>query len=42
MALRMSERSELLNAAGSGDGAHNRANWLISRIRAAFNMSAPH
>jgi CRP-like cAMP-binding protein len=40
MALRISERSEMLNAASSSDGAHNRASWLINRIRAAFNMSA--
>ena len=42
MALRMSERSELLNAASGDGGAHGRANWLINRIRAAFNMTHPH
>lgn len=41
IAIRMTERIELLNAAARDDGAHNGANWLINKMRAVFNMSAP-
>jgi small-conductance mechanosensitive channel/CRP-like cAMP-binding protein len=41
IALRMTERREMLAAAPQSDGAHNRANWLLSKMRAVFNMSQP-
>ena len=41
IALRMTERREMLAAAPQGDGAHNRANWLLTKMRAVFNMSPP-
>ncbi len=41
IARRMSERRELLAAAPQGDGAHTRANWLLTKMRAVFNLSLP-
>lgn len=41
IAFRMTERRELLAAAPHDDGEHNRANWLLTKMRAVFNMSAP-
>ncbi|HVC43733.1 MAG TPA: mechanosensitive ion channel family protein [Candidatus Binataceae bacterium] len=38
IALRMTERRELLEAAPQGDGARNRANWLLAKMRAVFNI----
>ena len=38
IAFRMSERRELLAAAPHGDGERNRARWLLSKMRAVFNM----
>ena len=40
IAFRMSERRELL-AAAPHDGERNRANWLITKMRAVFNMTPP-
>ena len=37
----MTERRELLAAAPHGDGERNRANWLLTKMRAVFNMSPP-
>ncbi|MGD0291802.1 MAG: hypothetical protein ABSC63_19455 [Candidatus Binataceae bacterium] len=41
IALRMTERRDLLVAASNGQGERNRAQWLLSKIRAVFNMSPP-
>jgi small-conductance mechanosensitive channel/CRP-like cAMP-binding protein len=41
IAFRMSERRELLAAAPHGDGERNRAHWLLSKMRAVFNMAPP-
>jgi small-conductance mechanosensitive channel len=42
IARRMSERRELLAAAPHEDGAVTRANWLLSKMRAVFNLSPMH
>ncbi len=42
IALRMTERRELLAAAPQGDGVHTRANWLLAKMRAVFNLTLPH
>ncbi len=41
MALRMTERRDLLVAASNGEGERNRAHCLLNKIRAVFNMSPP-
>jgi small-conductance mechanosensitive channel len=41
IAIRLTERNELLDAASQGDGVRNRAHWLMSTMRAVFNLSAP-
>jgi CRP-like cAMP-binding protein len=41
IAFRMTERRELLVAASHGDGEQNRAHWLLTKMRAVFNMSPP-
>ena len=42
IAIRLTERAELLIAASRDDGAHNRVNWLPEcTMRAVFNLSAP-
>jgi CRP-like cAMP-binding protein len=40
IAQRMSERRELLAAAHRGDGTDSRANWLLAKMRAVFNLGA--
>ncbi|MBI3758484.1 MAG: mechanosensitive ion channel [Deltaproteobacteria bacterium] len=41
IAIRMTERNELLDAAGSENGVYNRTSWLLNKMRSVFNMSAP-
>jgi small-conductance mechanosensitive channel len=41
IAVRLTERNELLDAALLEDGTHNRVSWLLSTMRAVFNLSAP-
>ena len=41
IAIRLTERNELLDAALLEDGTHNRVSWLLSTMRAVFNLSAP-
>ncbi len=42
IALRLTERRELLAAAPQGDGVRTRANWLLAKMRAVFNLTLPH
>jgi small-conductance mechanosensitive channel/CRP-like cAMP-binding protein len=39
IALRMTERRELLAAAPHEDGARTRTNWLLSKMRLVFNIA---
>ncbi len=41
IALRMSERREMLAAAPHADGDRTRANWLLNKMRAVFNLTPP-
>jgi len=41
IALRMTERRDLLAAASNGDSERNRAHWLLNKIRTVFNMLPP-
>ncbi len=42
IAFRMTERREMLAAAPHDDGEHNRAHWLLNKMRLVFNMTLPH